>query len=107
MSVRKTKSTEYHATDQEVVYKNQQLNLMFGETKEDFKANCSVAGRVSGTPGIVEVKHAQINYQDIIDSFSAAEKGAAKTFFKAMERTVLSKDAELSAEPYDGSDVFE
>lgn len=107
MSVRKIKPTKFTQSDAEVIYKNSQLNLLFGETKEEFKANCSVAGRIAGTTGIVDTKHAQITFQDILDNFSAAEKGAAKTFFKAMERTIIAKDDELSAEPYDGSDVFE
>ena len=107
MSVRKTKRTDFSPTDEEVIYRNNRYNLLFGETKQDFRATCSVAGRIAGTTGIVDIKHAQITFADIQEHFSAAEKGAAKTFFKAMERTIIAKDAELSAEPYDGSDVFE
>lgn len=106
MSVRKTKETKFSTKSEQIVFKNHQLNLLFSEAKEGFKANCALAGRIKDTEGIVETKHVQITYQDILDHFSAAEKGAAKTFFKAMERTIAAKDEELNGESHDDSDVF-
>lgn len=106
MSVTKNKTTRYHDTPKDVVYKATWIRM---DNLDDLKS-LVVRGRLSGTVGSAEGEvdyvEGSLSLADVKAEFTAAEKGAAKTFIAAVERTMARKDEELSTETYTDTDVF-
>lgn len=106
MSVLKNKETEYSQAASDVRYKLTQINMVNIDNKPSIKACCVLKGMLDGTTGEVDKKVVNVSIDEILDDFSTSEKGAAKTFLKALERLSASKDAELKDEAHEDSDVF-
>jgi len=106
MSVKKTKATQYHESDQEVTFKLSHLNIRNIEKKADASLHGVLKGVVGDTAGEVSTAKGNLDISDIQDSFSTYEKAAAKTFLKACERELAKKIEELKNEPHNDTDVF-
>jgi len=107
MSVTKTKATKHYKTDQDVKFKLSQLNVSSIQNKQNIAMSAILIGTVDDTDGEVDRVGATLNLADVLAEFTASEKGAAKEFLKAVERTVAKKVSELSGLPHDEEDVFE
>ena len=107
MSITKNKETAYTETATDIRYRLDKLRIDKLRNKENVVVDTVLIGSIPGTDGEVDRKTATLNFDIISANFTATEKTAAKTFFKALERETALIDAELNGETQDTSDVFE
>ena len=106
MSVTKTQPTEFSTEDAPVKYTLTQLNIQSIHKKANVSLHCVLRGCIDGTDGEVAKYTTNLNIDDILDGFSAAEKTATKKFLAAVEREAVKKVEDLAAETHDDTDVF-
>jgi hypothetical protein len=108
MSVTVNKDTGYHDTAQDVKFKLHRLEMRNLHDKPSISSEVTLRATVgdNGRELGHERKKTVLSVDEMLAGFSSAEKGAAKTFLKAIEREAVKKIEELASEPHDDSDVF-
>ena len=106
MSVTKNRPTDFHTTNQDVVFRLKWLRIDSLMNLANLDVKGELTGSVAGTDGEIATHEESLTIQDIRDNLSASEKQAARAFIAAMERELAKKIAELENETHDSTDVF-